>query len=489
MEQMVVPGVVETPAQKPASRVRTLALVGGLVAIVGGTAVAGGGWLAFSRLNGGGPQPESVLPADTIAFAKVDMNPSGAQKVAAVRFALRFPDAKGKVTESSDLRKVAFEKLQADGEFKDLDYATDVAPWLGERFGVGMLPGAGAKDEPIAVLALAVTDEDKARAALPQLTGKSDTACGVRDGFAICSEDRTTVTVLTEADQSTSLADSPQFASDMEALGEDGVAAAWVDLKKIGDAATETRGALGLPGLPLGDVPQGGRLAVALRFAGPHLELAGRVTDMPLAWPAGRGSGNGVADLPSGTLAAFGLDGAGEQVTSSWTSSKDFAEDLERAESEYGVSLPEDLTAALGDRATLAYGGMDGGTVNVGLRTAGDPAAVGRFVTAMNSDTMSDFRVHQGSADGDPVVASTEGYARQLASGGGLGGQQAFRDAVPGAKDARAVLYVDIAGLLKAHGDEVGQELRQTLQPFAALGVSTGGEGKAARFTVRLTTR
>ncbi|MDF2091359.1 DUF3352 domain-containing protein [Knoellia sp. 3-2P3] len=488
MEQMVVPGVVETPGQKPASRVKTLALVGGLVAIVGGTAVAGGGWLAFSRLNGGGPQPESVLPADTVAFLKVDMNPSGSQKVAAVRFALRFPEAKGKVTESSDLRKVAFEKLQEDGEFKDLDYATDVAPWLGERFAVGVLPGAGAKEEPITVIVLAVTDEDKARASLPQLTGKSDTACGVRDGFAICSEDKTTVTVLTEAEQSTSLAPR-QFASDMEALGEDGVAAAWVDLKKVGDEASETRGALGLPGLPLGDVPQGGRLAVALRFAGPHLELAGRVTDMPLAWPAERGGGNGVADLPSGTLAAFGLDSAGEQVTSSLLSSKDFAEDLESAERDLGVSLPEDLTAALGDRATLAYGGMEGGTVNVALRTAGDPAAVGRFVTGMNGDTMGTFRLHQGSADGDPVVATTEGYAGQVASGSGLGEQQSFRDAVPGAKDARAVLYLDIASLLKEHGDVVGAELRENLQPFSALGVSTRGQDKAAEFTVRLTTR
>jgi hypothetical protein len=492
MEQLVMHDAVESSGQKPAGRVKTLALVGGLVAIVGGTAVAGGGWLAFSKLNGGGPQPESVLPADTIAFAKVDLNPSGAQKVAAVRFALRFPGTKGKVTESSDLRQVAFEKLQEDGEFKDLDYATDVAPWLGDRFATAMLPGAGAKDKPIAVLVLSVTDEDKARASLPQLTGKSDAACGVRDGFAVCSEDKTTVSVLTEADQGTTLADSPGFASDMGALGEDGVAAAWVDLEKVGDAATEARGALGLPGLPLGEVPRGGRLAVALRFAGPHLELAGRVTDMPLAWPAKRGGGNGVADLPSGTLAAFGLDGAGEQVTSSWASSKEFTQDLEGAERELGVSLPEDLTAALGDRATFAYGGRESeGVFKVALRTSGDPAAVGRFVTGMNRDSdlrSDDFRLHQGSADGDPVVATTEAYARELA-GGGLGDQQSFRDAVPGAEDARAVLYVDMAGMLKEHGGHLDAKKRAQYEPFSALGVTTRGEGRNAEFTVRLTTR
>ena len=105
---MVMSETFEAPEPKQ-SRVRTLALVGGLVAIVGGTAAVGGGWLAFSKLNGGGPQPESVLPADTVAFMKFDMNPSAGQKVAAVRFALRFPDAKGKVNETSDLREVAFD--------------------------------------------------------------------------------------------------------------------------------------------------------------------------------------------------------------------------------------------------------------------------------------------------------------------------------------------------------------------------------------------
>ena len=490
MEQMVVSGVVETPGRKPASRVKTLALVGGLVAIVGGTAVAGGGWLAFSKLNGGGPQPESVLPADTIAFVKVDMNPSGAQKVAAVRFALRFPEAKGKVTESSDLRQVAFEKLQEDGEFKDLDYATDVAPWLGDRFGVGLLPGASTKDKPIAVMVLAVTDEEKANASLPQLTAESKTACGVRDGFAICSEDKTTVTVLTEADQSGSLADSRSFAADMEALGEDGVVAAWVDLQQVGSLAEEARLATGLLGTPVPDAPRGGRLAVALRFAGPHLELAGRVADMPLSWPQTRGGGTGVTDLPSGTLAAFGLDSAGEQVASSLTSREELSKDLEAAGAELGVKLPEDLKTALGDRATVAYGGMDGDVVKVALRTGGDPAAVGRMVTAMNKGgAMSEPDLHQSTAGGDPLVATTEGYARQVAGGSGLGEQQSFRDAVPGAKDARAVLYLDIASLLKEHGDLAGAELRQNLQPFSALGLSTRGEGKTAEFTVRLTTR
>ncbi len=346
---MVMSETFEMPAPKQ-GRVRTVALVAGLVAIVGGTAVVGGGWLAFSRLNGGGPQPESVLPADTVAFLKFDLNPSAGQKVAAVRFALRFPDAKGKVTETSDLRKVAFDQVKDDAKLKDIDYAADVAPWLGERFAVGLLPGASSKDKPIPVAVLAVTDEDKAAEALPRITGSGKTTCGVRDGFAVCSEDKTVVTLLTEAEQGTMLEESPQFAADMSALGEDGVAAAWVDLKRVGELAETARVGTGLLGAPLPDAPRGGRLAVALRFAGPHLELAGRVTDMPMAWPEKGASGTGVPELPAGTLAAFGLTGAGDQVKAGWAAAGDVVNDLEGAGRELGVSLPDDLYAALGDR-------------------------------------------------------------------------------------------------------------------------------------------
>ncbi len=485
---MVMSETFEAPAPKQ-SRVRTVALVGGLVAIVGGTAAVGGGWLAFSKLNGGGPQPESVLPADTVAFMKFDMNPSAGQKVAAVRFALRFPDAKGKVTETSDLRKVAFDQMKDDAKLGDVDYATDVEPWLGERFAVGLLPGASAKDRPIPVAVLAVTDEDKAAEALPRITGSGKTACGVRDGFAVCSEDKTVVTLLTEAEQGTMLDESPQFAADMSALGEDGVAAAWVDLKRVGELAENARVGTGLLGAPLPDAPRGGRLAVALRFAGPHLELAGRVTDMPISWPKQGAGGTGVPELPAGTLAAFGLTGAGDQVKAGWAAAGDVVRDFEEAGHELGVSLPDDLYAALGDRLTLAYGGLDDDVVRVALGTGGDPAAVGRFVKGLNTSGTGFFPLHQSTAGDDPVVATTEGYAREVAGGSGLGEQQSFRDAVPGAKGARAVLYLDIASLVEEHGKDLDAKEKANSAPFSALGVSTRGEGRTAEFTVRLTTR
>ncbi len=311
----------------------------------------------------------------------------------------------------------------------------------------------------------------------------------MRDGFAVCSEDKTVVTLLTEAEQGTMLEESPQFAADMSALGEDGVAAAWVDLKRVGELAETARVGTGLLGAPLPDAPRGGRLAVALRFAGPHLELAGRVTDMPMAWPKKGASGTGVPELPAGTLAAFGLTGAGDQVKAGWAAAGDVVNDLEGAGRELGVSLPDDLYAALGDRMTLAYGGLDDDELRVALETDGDPAAVGRLVKGLNGSGMGLSPLHQGTAGGDPVVATTEGYAREIGGGSGLGEQQSFRDAAPGAKGARAVLYLDIASLVKEHGEDLDAKERAQLEPLSALGVTTSGEGKTAEFSVRLTTR
>ena len=115
-------------------RGRTVALVGGILAIV---AVGAGGAFAFQQVSGGGAQPESVLPANTLAFAKVDLDPSAGQKLDAIRFIRKFPDAKGEVKEDSDLREVVFKSLQDDGQLKGVDYAKDIEPWLGQRIGFG----------------------------------------------------------------------------------------------------------------------------------------------------------------------------------------------------------------------------------------------------------------------------------------------------------------------------------------------------------------
>ena len=104
-------------------------------------AVAGGAYVAYGALSGGGAQPETVVPSAAAAYAEVDLDPAASQKVAAFRFLHRFPQLakqlKGQGSLGSDL--VASGLQDSDG----VNYNHDVKPWLGSRAAVAIVPDLG----------------------------------------------------------------------------------------------------------------------------------------------------------------------------------------------------------------------------------------------------------------------------------------------------------------------------------------------------------
>src|SRR5690349_6472483 len=72
---------------RPAGRRRGVLVVVGAVAAVG---VAGASWAALSFFSTG-PQPAEALPASTIGYLSVDLDPSGGQKIEALRTLQKFP--------------------------------------------------------------------------------------------------------------------------------------------------------------------------------------------------------------------------------------------------------------------------------------------------------------------------------------------------------------------------------------------------------------
>ena len=68
-------------------------------------------YAAYQVLNGGGTQPDEVVPATAIAFAKLDLNPSAAQKIAAARFLSRLPKLAPDFSSAGDWRKPLFDAL------------------------------------------------------------------------------------------------------------------------------------------------------------------------------------------------------------------------------------------------------------------------------------------------------------------------------------------------------------------------------------------
>ena len=188
-----------------------------MVAIVAVLAVLGGGAVfAYGRLAGG-DQPAAVLPGNAVAYARIDLNPSAGQKVAALRFLMKFPSAKEKIglnSDQDDLRQKLFDLIKKDAgdDLADVDFDKDIKPWLGDRAGVAAVPGKDG-EEPDAVVAVQVKDEDKANAGLDKLFAKEKDKPGraFSNGYVILSDDQPTVDAAVAASKDTPLSENAKF--------------------------------------------------------------------------------------------------------------------------------------------------------------------------------------------------------------------------------------------------------------------------------------
>jgi hypothetical protein len=135
------------PSSTPRKRRTALAAAG----VVGVAAVIGGGVWVGQAFLARGPQPAEALPASTLGYAAVDLDPSGSQKLEAADFLGAFPSLnKGK--SSGDLRERFFNLAMSDLTC-DLDFK-DVEPWVGNRAAIAVV----GYDKPEFVTVLEVTD-------------------------------------------------------------------------------------------------------------------------------------------------------------------------------------------------------------------------------------------------------------------------------------------------------------------------------------------
>ena len=129
-----------------------------------------------------GPQPAEALPAKTLGYASIDLDPSGGQKIEALKTLNKFPAFKDYVgiNADDDLRKEIFERIKDQAHCDNLDYADDIEPWLGDRAAFAAVDVGD--DDPDAVVVIQVKDADKADAGLGKIKD-----CGGSDdvGWAI----------------------------------------------------------------------------------------------------------------------------------------------------------------------------------------------------------------------------------------------------------------------------------------------------------------
>ena len=243
-----IPPAAPGAPRRPGGR-RAGLVAGG--ALFGVGVFAAGAWAGYSMFFATGDQPAEALPASTVGYVSVDLDPSGRQKLEALRTLQMFPAFAENVDldAEDDLRLRLFEEVQGEDVCSGLDFADDIDPWLGNRFAVAAIDLGGEGTGATGVTAVGVVQVDDAAAAEAGLAALS--ACGgpgeefgwsVVGDWAVVAESTAVAAEVTEA-----AADAP--------LSADDDFQRWTD--EAGDPGILTAYAAPAAGRLLGDVVEG----------------------------------------------------------------------------------------------------------------------------------------------------------------------------------------------------------------------------------------
>jgi len=492
------------PAEPPHRRRRLSWILGAAVAVllllVGGGAVA-----AYQVLNGGGTQPDQVVPANVVAFAKLDLNPSASQKIAAARFLHRIPKLGSGFTGSRDWRQAMFEAMASDGDLPaGVDYNRDVKPWLGKRAAIAVLPTLKNGD-PEVLLVFQSTDDAKARAGIARFG--SDNGVSFYHGYAVVAEDQRIADQAVASAKSASLSGSAQYQADLKQLGSLGIAAGWADLGAIGKLVTSAAASGPVFGTSLGS----GRLAFTVRMTSNAADLIGKFYG--LSGPASVTAPD-LGGLPATSAVAFGAGVDGAAIDRMWKQYRDlmgqFAgftgpdesqlgspdDALDSLQQQFGVRLPDDLKTLLGSGISVsveAHGLAGGGdTPKFVVQTRTDGPAANRVMDNIRhavENGGADFPVSYRATATGLLVASDPAYLAAVNAGSSpkLSGVSSFRQALPDRAGATETAFVNLDAIAaEMRAQNASPDDLKSLEAFSAVGLTAKVQGGTATLHIRL---
>lgn len=487
---------------------------------LGAVVVVGGGAFAATKLlASGGDQPDTVLPASAAFYTSVDVDPSVGQKVAAVRF-LRGLDEDTKARlDDGEWREWVWEQIQEPGDVpEDMDFDTDIEPWLGDRLGFALVP-RGEDQEPIWALALQVEDGEAALETLDRLKAQHPDAKPENqvdyylDGDYVVLTGAQMLSDLEAAVEQGTLDGSEVYADDMAELGDPGVAFMWADAARLVelDPAALANPALGAVGMldevgeEVGDEADlmTGRMAATLRLSADSVEIHGVTRGIEgVEMPVGGDTARLVDGLPADTAVALSLEDGAAWVEAAWDyyaahAPAELEEAVASAE-EQGFTLPDDLKTALGDSMALAvgpdiveaFGAMSETSTEmpalpVAYRVDTDASAL---VSMLGDAGVPPTMLAQRTDDGVLTLGLHQPYVDKVADPEGTLGQDAtYRAAVADHEQAQSVFYVNVNPFEDSYLEEIPEEdVRTSLEALAGVGMSTVVEdGGQTRFTMR----
>lgn len=514
-----------TPLARARGRGRKGLLIGGCVAAL---AMVGGGVWAWQAYVGQGPQPAEALPADTVAYISVDLDPSGKQKIEALRTLRTFPGFKDEVDldTDDDLRKKLFEAVQDDGFCSDLDYDDDVDPWLGDRAAVAVLDAKA--EQP--VLVVQVKDQDKAEEGLDSLVNCGGDAAGESEeigGYAftgdwvVLAQTEEIAAEAVAAAEKSSLSDDEDYDRWTSALGDAGVINLYA-APEAGEALTTImEGELGSESPAIDDEARkvlkdfpGAAATVRFNDGALELEAVSSQVDKKTAQVLDTDRGaDAVSTLPDSTAVALGagmgegwgqvlLDQLAPMIEKETGMTVDEA--VAEAEAEIGINLPEDVETLLGESFTLALdsgfdeaklvGGPGPDDIPAGVKVEGDPDQIEPVLEKMRSSmTPGAAEALQWKVEGDHVVIGFDSdYLDTMKDEGDLGDSDVFEKVIPEADDSAALIFAnfDADDWLVRVVTEAGApaEVIDNVKPLEAFGISSWTDGDDAHVLLKVTT-
>lgn len=533
------------PAGRSTDSRKRLLVLGGLVGVL---AVGGGAVWAASSFLGTGAQPAEAMPASTLGYVSIDLDPSGSQKIEAIQTLRKFPAFKEQIglETDDDIREKIVEEIVKSGECEGLDYAQDVEPWLGDRAAAGAADLGG--DTPVPILVVQVKDAGQAEDGLANLlevcgaeTEESEDSGGyvIAGDWIVISKTEADAQKVVDATEEGSLADDEDFEKWTSEAGDPGIismyaapeAAEFVgrymnDMAGMGSMF----GMSSAPGMQMNpetgefeetapaedstippevqealDEFQGAAATMRFNDGSFEIEFAGDAGEASSTMLGSEDGADGVAGLPDDTIAAFGMgfvDGwfetmLDQMATSSGESADEF---LTMMSEETGLDLPADAETLMGEAVTISLGGdfdpeaaFNGGPedIPVGITIEGDPAEIETVLDKIRPQLGEDASLLETESDDDSVIISPDAdYRATLLEGGNLGDSAAYKSVVEGADDASVVLFVNFdAGdnwLANLAGDD--PEAAENLEPLSAFGIAAWRDGDVSHSILRLTT-
>ncbi|WP_420174959.1 DUF3352 domain-containing protein [Luteococcus sp. OSA5] len=484
------PGQFEpAPAKKSMGKGTKAGLAGLalLLAAGGGIAIAD----PFDLRKDGAESAAAVLPADAVGYAEFNSNPELSQKAEMVRFAMKFPGLKKKVslTEDGDLKQELWDSLSKDGKCSSINYEADIKPWIGDRVAVAVRDGA--KDPIVAIQA---KDEQQARDGVKKINECSDNkqeGVAWADGFLLMAKTQAEADKAVTDAESAPLADKAEFTEDMEKVGKLGLVNFWgtkeglVQLSKENDVPNGLGQAGGAASkadvkkqLEDATVRSG---AGTLRFAdgNPEMKVVAKNTkDVKTST-----SSTALSDLPADTTVALGISNGAQLLDENWA---EIEKALEQAdvkvadvEKQMGISLPEDLKTLLGEDMRVAVGPLDKQT----LQNMQNPSELPVAIASKTDKTKLTSLVDKiGLADagakvtGDDVavVALNDEWSGKLAKPSEtLEKDAAFKAAFAMPEQAQSGIYVNVDKLKPLFTDSMDAKTRENVEPLQAVGITS----------------